>query len=194
MLQRIAACFVCNKYQRNISVTNLLCSFSWPSLETRRSYLKLNLTYKILDYLITIPPDNFRPVNYHTRGHQQHLQHLQCNCDSYRYSLSPSSIRLWNSLPLNIATCNDFEKIDQSLKNYFCINQFCIYVILSIEVCILNNYYNILKIRPGFYKHYAVRSLCQISIHDQCFCKAKITEIIEPVQESVSLMNFYTSY
>ena len=122
MLQRRAVCFVCNKYQRNISITNLLCSFGWPLLETRRSYLKLNLTYRILNTLITIPPGNFRPVNYHTRGHQQHLQHLQCNCDSYRYSFFPSSIRLWNSLPLNITTCNDFEEFDQRLKNYFCIN------------------------------------------------------------------------
>ena len=37
MLQRRAARFVCNKYNRNTSVTNLLYSLGWPSLETRRS-------------------------------------------------------------------------------------------------------------------------------------------------------------
>ena len=34
-------------------VTNLLYSLGWPCLETRRSYLKLNSTYKILNNLIT---------------------------------------------------------------------------------------------------------------------------------------------
>ena len=86
MLQRRAARFVCNRYKRNTSVTNLLYSLGWPSLETRRSYLKLNLTFKILNNLITIFSDNFRHVSYHTRGHEHHFQHLQCYCDSYRYS------------------------------------------------------------------------------------------------------------
>ena len=56
MLQRRAAHFVCNRYKRNTSVSNLLYSLDWPSLKTRRSYLKLNLTYKILNNLITIHP------------------------------------------------------------------------------------------------------------------------------------------
>ena len=43
MLQRRAARFVCNKYNRSTSVTNLLYSLGWPSLETR-SYLRLSLT------------------------------------------------------------------------------------------------------------------------------------------------------
>ena len=38
-----------------------------------KSYLKLNLTFKILNNLITIPSDNFRPVSYHTHGHEHHF-------------------------------------------------------------------------------------------------------------------------
>ena len=129
MLQRRAACFVCNRYKRNTNVTNLQYSLGWPSLETR-SYLNLNLTYKILNNLITIPSDNFRPVSYHTREHEHYFQHLQCNCDSYRYSFFPSAIRLWNSLPLDIASCNDFNKFDQKLKTIFVLIKFYICVIL----------------------------------------------------------------
>ena len=55
MLQRRAARLVFNKYQNNISVTNLLNSLGWPTLETR-SCLKLTLTYKIFKNLICIPP------------------------------------------------------------------------------------------------------------------------------------------
>ena len=120
MLQRRAACFVCNKYNRNTSVTNLLYSLGWPSLETRRSYLKLSLTYKILNNMITIPSHNFRPVSYQTRGHEYHFQHLQCNCDSYRYSFFPSAIRLWNSLPLDVTILMTLIRNLRII--YFCIN------------------------------------------------------------------------
>ena len=87
-----------------------------------KSNTSLSLTYKILNNLITIPSHNFRPVSYHTSGHEYHFQHLQCNCDSYRYSFFPTAIRLWNSLPSDIASCNDFNDFDQKLKNHFCIN------------------------------------------------------------------------
>ena len=117
MLQRRAVRFICNNYYRNTSVTNLsLDSLGWPSLKSRRSYLKLNLTYKILNNLICIPYDNFKPVTYYTCGCQHHLQ---CTYDSYRYSFFSSAIWLWNSLPLNTATCNDVDEFDQKLKNHF---------------------------------------------------------------------------
>jgi len=43
LLQRRGTWFVLNKYQRNISVTRLLNTLGWPSLKTRRSYLKIIL-------------------------------------------------------------------------------------------------------------------------------------------------------
>ena len=119
MLQRRGARFVLNEYQRNVSVTRLLNTLGWPSLETRRFYLKIILTYKVLKNLIIIPSDKFRPINYNTCGHQYHFQCLQCTCDSYKYSFFLSAIRLCNSLPLSIAMCNDFDDFEQ---DYFCIN------------------------------------------------------------------------
>ena len=134
MLQRRAVRFICNNYYRNTSFTNLsLDSLGWPSLKSRRSYLKLNLTYKILNNLICIPYDNFKPVTYYTCGCQHHLQ---CTYDSYRYSFFSSAIWLWNSLPLNTATCNDVDEFDQKLKNHFWII-FYICIIPLIEACIL---------------------------------------------------------
>ena len=88
---------------------------------------------------ITIPSDNFRPVSYRTRGHEHHFQHLQCNCDSYRYSFFPSVIRLWNSLPLGIVSCNDFNKFDQNLKIIFVLIKFYICVILLDEGLHINH-------------------------------------------------------
>ena len=53
------------------------------------------------------------------------------SCFEVYKCIFPSVIRLWNSLPLDIASCNDFNKFDQKLKYYFCFNnKFYICVIL----------------------------------------------------------------
>jgi len=88
-----------NKYQRNIAKCHQITKYTlgWPLLKTRRYYLKIISTYKILKRIWLLYPqitsDNFRPINY---GHQHHFQHLQCTCDSYKYSFFPSAIKLWN--------------------------------------------------------------------------------------------------
>ena len=121
MVQRRAARFVYNNYYTTDSVTNMLSSLHWPTLESRRKFLKLILMFKILKDHIHIPTNNFQPVSTHTRGYQHHYTHIQCNCDAYRFSYFPSSIRMWNNLPAEIAlssNLNDFIiKLDQHLLN-----------------------------------------------------------------------------
>ena len=41
---------------------------------------------KLLNVMISIPPDNFKLVTRNTRGYQPHLRCLQSACDSYCYS------------------------------------------------------------------------------------------------------------
>jgi len=121
MVQRRAARFVYNNYNCTDSVTSMLQSLHWPTLEVRRQFLKLILMFKILKDQIHIPTHNFQPVTIHTRGYQYHYMHLQCNCEAYRSSFFPSTIRMWNDLPVEIATSlnlNDFiTKLELYLLN-----------------------------------------------------------------------------
>ena len=71
--------------------------------------------------MTSIPPDNLKPVTRNARGYQSHLQCLQSACDSYRYSFLPSAIRLWNCLPVDIATTDDFYDFDLKLQQHFSI-------------------------------------------------------------------------
>ena len=48
MIQRRAAQFVHNKYHYPASATSMPESFGWLTLQGRRNYLKLLLTYKII--------------------------------------------------------------------------------------------------------------------------------------------------
>ena len=119
MIQRRGAQFVHNKYHYSASVTSMLESLGWLTLQARRNYLKLLLTYKIIKAMISISSDNFKPVTLNTRGHQSHFHCLQTTCDSYRYSFFPSAIRLWNCLPANIATSANFNKFNFKLNQHF---------------------------------------------------------------------------
>ena len=73
MVQRRAVRFVYNKYYHSVSVSSILESLGWPTLQARRNYLKLLLTYKVLKAMITIPPNSFITVSFNTRGYQSHF-------------------------------------------------------------------------------------------------------------------------
>ena len=118
MIQSRAARFVYHNYYPTASVSSMLKSLGWPTLQVIRNYLKLLLIYKILNAMISIPPDNLIPVTCNTRGYQSHLQCLQSASDRYRHSFFPSAIRLCNCLPVDIATTDDFHKFDLKLQQH----------------------------------------------------------------------------
>ena len=122
MIQRRAARFVHNNYSYSASVSSMLKSLGWPTLQARRNYLKLLLTYKILNAMISIPSDNFQRVNVNTRRHISHYQCLQTACDSYRFSFFPSTIKLWNCLPADIASAPNYNEFIMKLEKHLCCN------------------------------------------------------------------------
>ena len=106
----------------------MLKSLGWPTLQARRNYLKLLLTYKILKAMISIPSNNFKPVTFNTRGYQSHFQCLQTTCDSYRFSFFPSAIRLWNCLSTDVTSIASFNE-------YVIATIFVSYVCVAILLC-----------------------------------------------------------
>ena len=68
MVHRRAARFVLNNYNFTDSVTSMLQSLHWPTLETIRRFLNLVLMFKILNNQIHIPINNIQPVATHTIG------------------------------------------------------------------------------------------------------------------------------
>ena len=60
MVQRRAARYACNRYHNTSSVTDMLQTLTWPSLQQRRLKTKLIMFYKIVAVptTILIPTDN----------------------------------------------------------------------------------------------------------------------------------------
>ena len=54
MVQRRAARFVTNNYNRTASVTEMLNSLQWHTLEKRRNNLRASLMYKIINDMVDI--------------------------------------------------------------------------------------------------------------------------------------------
>ena len=112
-VQRRAARFTMNCYDRYQSVTNMLHRLDWPTLEKRRDHAKIIMMYKIIHNIVYIQPD--LPLIYsntfNTRGHHQKMQQPATRIDSYLHSFFPSAVRLWNSLPATL--------IDSPSLNYF---------------------------------------------------------------------------
>ena len=58
MIQHRAACFVLNQpwiRGHHDSITKMLCTLEWITLETQRSHFRLLLLFKILNHHISIP-------------------------------------------------------------------------------------------------------------------------------------------
>ena len=118
MVQRRSARFVLNKKDRYASVTKMMESLGWPSLQSRRTNAKLIMFYKIINDIVDVDIDDniLVPVTCHyTRGH---LMQPYTRVDAYKYSYMPSSIKLWNTLPGDVTKQNSVENFQANLHTH----------------------------------------------------------------------------
>ena len=99
-----AARWVLSDYSRDTSVTLLLLSLNWLTLQQCRLSSRLTLFYKIVNNQLpmTLSPYYLR-MQYHTRQyHQDHYIVPQSNTNGHKYSFYPRTIRDWNILPVSL--------------------------------------------------------------------------------------------
>ena len=101
MTQRRAARWVCNNYSYQASVTDMLQTLKWRSLEDRRSDARLCLLFKIIYGLVAInmPAYIRHPVRISRHQHPLAFCQIPTRFDYYKYSFFPLAVVQWNSLP-----------------------------------------------------------------------------------------------
>ena len=125
MVQRRAARYVCNRYHNTSSVTNMIHSLGWRSLQARRVDAKLVLFYKIVNGLVAIPISTYlTPVirKDSTFHNTQAFLTYTTTIDYFMHSFFPSTIKLWNHLPENIVSLPNLDTYKtqvQSLPQIF---------------------------------------------------------------------------
>ena len=93
-IQRSAARYTMNNYSWRSSVTNMLTSPNWPSLESRRTFCKLVMFYKIINCQMEVPSISLTSMSSVTRSHSQRFKIPQARINSYLFSFLTSTIKI----------------------------------------------------------------------------------------------------
>ena len=110
-LQRRATRYVTNQYHNTSSVTDMLQNLNWPSLEIRRTRVRLIMFYKIIDHVVAIHllDTLLLPTTTITRYNTSHTyKHIRTDKASYKFSFYPRTIIQWNLLPIHIHEITQF--------------------------------------------------------------------------------------
>ena len=108
--QTWAARYVTNRYHNTSSVTkfNMLEHLNWPTLEHRRNLSRLTMFYKIIHNLGSChkPKSVFITQTKSTTRHTSplHFQTFSTRTDYFKFSFSPYTVELWNTLPHSVVS------------------------------------------------------------------------------------------
>ena len=104
-VQRCSARFCLNDYRRTSSVTSMIQNLGLEELQHPREQCKTIMMYRIVNDLIDNPAENYLTHSgTTTRGHGPWFLVPYCSVNAYKSSFFPSTIRLWNSLPVSAVT------------------------------------------------------------------------------------------
>ena len=119
-IQRRAARWVMNDYNRYSSVSDMLHNLNWQSLQLRRRISRLWMFYKAVHHLTALSiPQCFLPTNFPTRNHHQyHYIIPSARTSSYQNSFYPRTIKEWNQLSISVIEANNFQLFSLYLGDY----------------------------------------------------------------------------
>ena len=107
--------FVINRYHNTSSVTDMLQTLTWPSLQQRRLKTKL-MFYKIVHHIVAVPITILIPTDSRIRQfHPFTYIYLHAFKDPYKYSFFPNTIIYWNLLPQDIIICPTVNTLREQL-------------------------------------------------------------------------------
>jgi hypothetical protein len=119
-VQRKAARFVKNNYDRHCSVTSMLKELNWSTLAERRKITRLYIFFKAHEGYLSIPVRNLLcPVTRPTRRtHQKSYIELSPKKDTYKYSFIPRTVIDWNSLPNSLISIQEPTSFKNQLTQH----------------------------------------------------------------------------
>lgn len=119
-IQRRAARFVVNDYDRTSSVTEIMKDLHWCSLKNRRTTSRLSILQKARQGHLSLPVDTLLqpPRRLSRHNHINSYQIISANKDVYKYSYFPQTVKDWNSLPYPITTIIEPLAFKESVSSH----------------------------------------------------------------------------
>ena len=120
-VQRRAARWVTHDYSSYSSVTQMITTLGWRSLEQRRADARLLMFYKIVHGLVEIPLPTYiqRQIRMTRTTHSYHFIQIQTSSNYYKYSFFPLAIVQWNNLPYGKPSAHLFFKPKFELQTVY---------------------------------------------------------------------------
>ena len=119
-IQRRAARWATSNYSRLNSVSNILQSLTWPTLELRRKIARLSFFHRIIYNSSPVHlPSYFDITNRPTRQcHPLHMIIPYTATSAYQGSFFPRTIKNWNALPLYLIEINNNDLFHSELTDF----------------------------------------------------------------------------
>ena len=94
-----------------VSLDNLYKEVGWQTLHRRRQDHKITLFYKMFDqltpvYLSSLIPQQVNAISHHNLRNSNDIHTIRSNTSLYHNSFLPSTLRQWNSLPVEVRQLN----------------------------------------------------------------------------------------
>ena len=120
MIQRRAARWVTNRHHNTSSVTDILHTLGWTSLEHRHAISSLCMLFQIYHGSIGIPHDPYilpyRHTPWPSRQIDMHtLATYQCRTNYFKCSFFPQTIVAWNALTKSGVTSSTLDAFKAAL-------------------------------------------------------------------------------
>ena len=117
MVQRRAARYTLNQWERCASVTAMLSTLAWRPLWVRRRDMRLVMLYKIANKLVEVPTNGYLlPITRASRHcHELGFQVPHSTKEFHKFSFYPRTIREWNALPTHIPGSGSLESFKSNL-------------------------------------------------------------------------------
>ena len=120
-VQRKAARFCLQNFNKTASVTDMLSDLKWDTLETRRKKNRLTLMCKLSHNLADINAEEHLIPNREKRTRNSHAfkyRMPKVSKDVFKFSFFPRSITKWNSLPADLVNCKSLSDFKLNLGKY----------------------------------------------------------------------------
>ena len=109
---------VSNNYDKTPgTMTSIMSSLHWQSLESRRASARLTLFYKMVNSEVAVNLNNYvHPYARQSRHyHDQAYLPFQPSNDTFKYSFFPRTVLLWNSLPQRVVSVDTVSGFGSAL-------------------------------------------------------------------------------
>ena len=116
-IQRHAARFVMSDYHRTSSVTEMINTLNWTSIELRNKELCL-LTFYKLSMMCEFVTTGLYPLLLTSYKGQPLKVHSATIIDAYKFSFYPHVFQQWNSLPDEIVSAQSIDLFRLKLLNF----------------------------------------------------------------------------